>query len=363
MMRPIRIWLTAMIVAFGSAAFVAPVALAQDRLQPQRDYHDPASTAHADVAEVGIGLVLLGEAPAGQEWVRGAQLAIDQANAAGGFAGKPFRLLVRYAPPRWASAAEVYRDLIFGADCVGLISPASGEVGHLAAQMASKGHTPLVCLSAERSLTRIPVAWLFRTVPDTRQELRALLKDIAADQDRRLAAVIPDDRNGAPFEQDIQIIAEELGVTIDPIIRVNERPGLGDLPTLVGEGRRVLVFFPTPDAQRRPGDAALSESGIVLVDAGTASSVRLYDPSDAAAREFDAAYEASHHAQSTEAAARGFDAANALVQTIRQAGLDRSAIRQALSEAHFDGMVTHLEAFDEHGNHVGPVSVHTSPRP
>jgi branched-chain amino acid transport system substrate-binding protein len=54
-----------------------------------------AATAHADVVKIGLLVQLTGASSAdGQEIVRGAQLAIDEANAAGGVEGHTFELVV-----------------------------------------------------------------------------------------------------------------------------------------------------------------------------------------------------------------------------------------------------------------------------
>jgi ABC-type branched-subunit amino acid transport system substrate-binding protein len=135
---------------------------------PGRDKPEP------EVATVKIGLLApierSHETYIGKPIRNGMQMALDEANAAGGYQGKPFAAVVRNDSGLWgASANEVvafsYEDKVWA-----VIGTVDGANSHIAIRVALRTDMPIMNvadLDATFVETRIP--WLFRVIPDDRQ--------------------------------------------------------------------------------------------------------------------------------------------------------------------------------------------------
>ncbi|MCP4216217.1 MAG: amino acid ABC transporter substrate-binding protein, partial [bacterium] len=187
----------------------------KDMQEDKRRFHGPAGeTLNPTVLEaVSIGLFAPGESggPMGRDILHGALLAVEQANAAGGFrrillsgdktgilspshvapstggetptlrvgtpagtpspcngapVGIPFKLVRRWAENPWTAGSKevihlVYRDRVWG------IIAAGNGADHIALQVAAKAHIAVIApVSTTVSLTSTGVPWIFRLPPN-----------------------------------------------------------------------------------------------------------------------------------------------------------------------------------------------------
>lgn len=101
--------------------------------------------------------------PVGRDLVRGVSLAVEQANAAGGVNGKPLRLVRRWADDPWGAGSKEVIRMVFEDRVWALIGGPDGGTTHVAQQVATKAHLPLVApVSSDPSLTHTRVPWIFR---------------------------------------------------------------------------------------------------------------------------------------------------------------------------------------------------------
>jgi branched-chain amino acid transport system substrate-binding protein len=115
--------------------------------------------------------------PAAHDLYRGVKLAIEQANAAGGYQGVEFSLARRWAGSPWAAGSKEVVRLVYG-DRVWAIITFRDGAGHIAQQIAAKAYVPVIApLSSTFSLTHTGVPWIFRLPPDDQKQARVLVKN------------------------------------------------------------------------------------------------------------------------------------------------------------------------------------------
>jgi ABC-type branched-subunit amino acid transport system substrate-binding protein len=148
--------------------FVSPPDNPIEFFGPGRDKPEP------DVKTVKIGLLAplerTHEDYMGRPMLWATQMAIDEANAAGGYKGKPFELIVRNDNGLWgASANEIaafsYQDKVWA-----IIGSVDGANTHIAIRVALKTEVPMMNVSdTDPTLMETKIPWVFRNIADDRQ--------------------------------------------------------------------------------------------------------------------------------------------------------------------------------------------------
>jgi ABC-type branched-subunit amino acid transport system substrate-binding protein len=357
------------VAALGLASFAA----AQAGAQPAR-------------AERAIGMLVASGDALAEQRVRGAQLALDEVNAANTSDRPRFVLRVARVENPWLTSADVARKLVRDERCEALIAPPDRDVSHLAAQMALRATLPLATLSPDSSLTRVPSPWIVRPVPDDRAELATLVRALEP-RPARIAALIPSGRAGGSVRADLAWLANELGVRFEPVIALGAPGAIGDeangaapsaetvaaatLAALRGhEDQPLALWLAEPQALATlakietlgwrgplliPRAAAEGELGRACARAGfTANAIELAVDArfaDAFVRAFDRAAD--------PAAATAHDAA--LLSSRALDGDDTSllAVRERLTSIHELAGASGLVRLDSAGNRCGDWTVRT----
>jgi len=136
--------------------------------------------------------------PVGRDLVRGVTLAVERANATGGIDGVPLRVIRRWADDPWgAGSTEVIR-LVYEDRVVVVIGGPDGASTHVAQQISTKAHLPLIApVAGDPSLTHTRVPWIFRLPPDDRVQAELLVVEGMVPREvRRAALVMSDDHDG-----------------------------------------------------------------------------------------------------------------------------------------------------------------------
>src|SRR5436190_5318006 len=172
-----------------------------------------------DLTEVRIGfLAPLYDHPdqvRGARMLNGAQMAIDEANTAGGYGGKPFHLITHNDYDNWQNSNSgvtgVSRDsAIWGAasnDAVRMIyddkvwamfGSISSESTHIALRLALKAETPLVnSASTDPTIPETIIPWYFTDIQDDRVQGYTLARHIYTELGlKRVALLRVNDRYG-----------------------------------------------------------------------------------------------------------------------------------------------------------------------
>src|SRR5437016_3072633 len=147
--------------------------------------------------------------------LHGATMAIEEANAAGGYGGKPFHLITHNDYDNWqngtASVGSVSRDsAIWGSasnDAVRMIyddrvwamfGSISSESTHIALRLSLKAETPLVnSASTDPTIPETAIPWYFTDLQDDRLQGYTLARHIYSDLGlKRVAILRVNDRYG-----------------------------------------------------------------------------------------------------------------------------------------------------------------------
>src|SRR5579871_6570850 len=140
-----------------------------------------------DLTEIRIGfLAPLYDHPdqvSGNRMLNGANMAIDEANTAGGYGGKPFRLITHNDYDNWqissagtgvskdsaiwgASANDAVR-MIYDDKVWAIFGSISSESTHIALRLSLKAETPLVnSASTDPTIPETIIPWYFTNIQD-----------------------------------------------------------------------------------------------------------------------------------------------------------------------------------------------------
>ncbi|MDF1574865.1 MAG: ABC transporter substrate-binding protein [Bacteroidales bacterium] len=333
--------------------FLAIVALpfdgaAQDQQRVPGEHLTPSG-------KIGIGLLL----PDPSYWkvAEAAELAILEANDAGGYKQHDFELIIRTAEGFWGAGSKESVSLVYEDRVRAIIGSLDGRNGHLAEQVATKSHlTYMETFATEPTLSQAFVPWFMRVVPnddqqaavildqiqkegggktgilsvesyDTRYAIKSLTK--AVTQKTGMAPVlIPLDTSHTRQQRVFgQIISNELDHLIIPYYAAN----MSDLIQSLGTQKPGLKIYGTLHFKmgmesRESGSEAFE--GIYLIGLHAARESKFPDCRSAYL----------------------YDAVNLVINAIQHVGTDRTSITNYLSESTFYKGLSGTISFDELGN-------------
>jgi len=361
-----------------------------------RDIPDPDLKS---LSEIRIGfLAPLYDHPdqvLGNRMLNGATLAIDEANAGGGYGGKPFRLVTHNDYDNWqmskSATVGASRDsAIWGAasnDAVRMIyddkvwamfGSISSESTHIALRLTLKGETPLVnSASTDPTIPETIIPWYFTDLQDDREQGYTLARHIYTELGfKRVALLRVNDRYGrfgvikfrdasrrlghpvvieqkfipgdTDFRRQLQVIDDS---RVDAIVLWTDiAPTAKILQQMQELGMKQRVF----GSHRTIGDELIKLAGPA---AEGFEAVFPYDPNRADARwqEFNARFETRFHEKPDHFAALAYDAMQILLNAICRTGLNRGRIRDALAGTESYQGVTGDMVFDPNSKNISPL--------
>jgi branched-chain amino acid transport system substrate-binding protein len=367
-----------------------------------RDIPDPDLNS---LSEIRIGfLAPLYDHPdqeLGKRMLNGATLAIDEANAGGGYCGKPFRLITHNDYDNWqmsgaATTGAAKDSAIWGAasnDAVRMIyddkvwaifGSISAESTHIALRLTLKAETPIInSASTDPTIPETAIPWYFTDIQDDRAQGYTLARHIYTELGiKRVAILRVNDRYGrfgvlkfkdasrrlghpvvieqkfmrgdTDFRRQLQVIEDS---RVDAIVLWTDvGPAAMILKQIQELGMKQRVF----GSHRTLGDELIQLAGPA---AEGFEAVFPYDPtrSDPRWLGFVTQYQARFHEPPDHFAALAYDAMQVLVKAICRAGLNKGRIRDALTGLEtYDG-VTGQMTFDPNCKNIAPLylgSVH-----
>ena len=328
----------------------------------------------------------------GLRMLHGAQLAVEEANARGGYGGKPFKLMLHndydnwqakavYGDDRatdptiWGSASNEIVKMVYDDQDWAMFGSISSESTHIALRVALKAEIPIVnSASTDPTIPETYVPWYFTDLQDDRVQGLTLarriftelgLKRIALlrvnsrygrfgvikfrDASRRLGHPVVIEQKFLPgdtdFTRELKIIQSSRADAI--VLWADEIPTANILKQMKALGMKQRVF----GSYRTLGPEMLAQAG------GAAEgfeAVFPYDPTrkDPAWLNFNARYEARFQEKPEQFASLAYDAMNELLDSICKAGLNRARIHDALADiAEYDGVTGHM-IFDPNQKNV-----------
>jgi len=335
----------------------------------------------------------------GHRMLNGAQLAVAEANASGGYCGKPFRIvthndydnwqnsrLATQGPDKdsaiWGSASNDAVKMIYEDKVWAMFGSISSESTHIALRLSLKAETPIVnSASTDPTIPETIIPWYFTDIQDDRVQGYTLARHIYTELGlKRVALLRVNDRYGrfgvikfrdasrrlghpvaieqkffpgdTDFRQQLSVIND---TGVDAIVLwADQGPAAEILKEMRELGMKQRVF----GSHRTIGDDLIKLAGPA---AEGFEAVYPYDPSQRTQKwiDFNTRFEAQYHEKPDHFAALAYDAMQALLQSICRAGLNRGRIRDALTGVtDYDGVTGHM-VFDPNCKNISPVFLGT----
>lgn len=356
-----------------------------------------------NVKEVRIGFLgpvaKQADQPYGQRMLDGAQMAIDDANARGGYGGTPFRLTVHDDYSNWQFGAEAGEErptdatiwgapldafvkMVYDEDVLAVFGSISSESTHMVLRLTLKAEVPMVnSASTDPTVPETSVPWYFTDIQDDRVQSYSLARRIFTELGLKRAALLRvNNRYGRMGVEKFRAASVRLGHPL--VIEQKYLPGSTDFSrqlriirdshvdaiVLWGdevEAAGILKQMHALGMKQRVFGSYRTLGNDLLADAGPAAegfeAVFPYDASSKNPRwlDFNQRYEARFHEKPGQFAALAYDAMNALLESICKAGLNRARIHDALANIEeYDG-VTGRMIFDPNLKNVTPMYLGT----
>ena len=318
----------------------------------------------------------------GELMLHGAQLAIEEANAHGGYGGKPFRLMIHNDSLTWGSSSNEIVKMTYDERVWAMLGSISGDSTHIGLRVSLKTEVPIVNSAAtDPTIPETIIPWYLSTIQDDRVQCYTLARRIYSDLKlSRVALLRINDRYGRFGVGKFKDASRRLG---HPVV-IEQKYFAGDT-----DFRRQLGIIRDADADAIViwGDSAaaggivkqMRELGMkqrvfgsyrVLGDnliptAGDAAegieAVYPFDPlrDDPVWTSFIARFEKRFGRKPEAFASLAYDTMNILLEQICRAGLNRGKIRDALTGVERYKGVTGEMTFDPNCKNVIPMYLAT----
>ncbi len=363
-----------------------------------RDIPDPKN-----LSEVRIGF--LGpiehnpDQVSGLRMLHGAQMAVEEANARGGYGGKPFRLMLHndydnwqakavYGPERptdpgiWGSPSDEAVKMIYDDQDWAIFGSINSESTHIILRLALKAEIPIInSASTDPTIPETYIPWYFTDLQDDRVQCFTLARRIFTELGmKRVAILRVNNRYGRMGVPKFRDASRRLGHPV--VIEQKYMPGDTDftreLRIIQGsrtdavvlwaneiETANILKQMKTLGMRQRVFGSYRTLGLDMLTAAGPAAegfeAVFPYDPTRRDPRwlAFNQRFAARYHEPPEQFASLAYDAMNALLDSICAAGLNRARIHDALADLQeYDGVTGHM-VFDPNQKNVAPMYLGT----
>src|SRR5579864_9338895 len=331
----------------------------------------------------------------GLRMLHGAQLAVDEANARGGYGGKPFRLMLHndydnwqakavYGDDRptdpaiWGSASDEAVKMVYDDQDWAIFGSISSESTHIALRVALRAEIPIVnSASTDPTIPETYIPWFFTDLQDDRVQSYTLARHIFTElRLKRVAILRVNNRYGRFGVIKLRDAARRLGHPI--AIEQKYLPGDTDISHQLkviqdsrtdaivlwadqGEAATILQQMQKLGMKQRVFGSHRTIGDELITLAGPAAegfeAVFPYDPhrADPAWQQFTANYEARFHEQPDHFAALAYDQMRILLVAVCRAGLNKGRIRDALTATQTYKGVTADMVFDPNCKNIAPL--------
>jgi branched-chain amino acid transport system substrate-binding protein len=331
----------------------------------------------------------------GQRMLNGAQLAVDQANARGGYCGKPFRLMPRNdydnwqakqvygdnrptSPDIWGSASNQTVKMVYDDKDWAIFGSISSESTHILLRVALRAEIPIVnSASTDPTIPETYIPWYFTDLQDDRVQANTLARYIYDDLKlKRVALLRVNSRYGRFGSPKFKDASQRLGhpvaleqrypagttdfrpylkaiqnSRVDGIVLWNDQAQTAMILKQMRElGMKQRVF----GSYRTIGDDLLAQAG------DAAEGFEAVFPYDAARpdprwQKFNTDYAATFHQKPEQFASLAYDAMNVLLGSVCEAGLNKGRIMDSLAQVYeYDGVTGHM-VFDTNSKNIAPL--------
>jgi len=147
------------------------------------------------------------------EMLKGAQLAMEQFNAEGGYFGRPFEIITRDDQAKMGLDGHVMVELIFDEEVLAILGSMSSDTTHVGLRVSLKSEiAQMTSISTDPSITQVVSPWMFRILADDWSQGRAMAKLVFHDLGlERVAIMERNNRYGRMGSTEIAKVAQRLG--------------------------------------------------------------------------------------------------------------------------------------------------------
>ncbi len=351
---------------------------------PGRDKPEP------DVETVKLGLLApierSHEVYMGRPIRNGMQMAIDDANAAGGYKGKPFSMVTRNDAGLWGASANEIISFTYDDNVWAVIGTVDGANSHIAIRVALRTDLPIMNVAdLDPTLMETRIPWVFRVVPDDRQMAYTIAYYVYKQLGLHKVAILrANNRYGrfgvaqfrkssirlgkpAPIEVNYELNYDKVNMEFltqmerlqkaepDAVILWADPEPAG---LLVKSMREAGMNIPVVACERIINPAFLRAAGKAAEGVIATSP---FNPMDSNPRlvQFTKRYQERFGEPPNAYAAHSYDGTQMVIEAIRKAGLNRYRIRDVLADMrHWDGVTGEIIMDDVYTNRR-PVCVAT----
>ena len=318
----------------------------------------------------------------GRMMLNGAQLGIDEANAAGGYGGKPFKLMIHNDQAVWGASSNEIVKMAYDEKVWAMLGSISADSTHIALRVSLKAEVPIVNSAAtDPTIPETIIPWYLTTIQDDRVQSYTLSRRIYSDlRLERVALLRVNDRYGRFGVLKFKDASRRLGHPV--VIEQKYMPGETDfrrsLRVIDESGADAVVIWgdaePAGMILRQMREMGMKQrvfgSFRVLGDdmlrkAGDAAEgleiVYPFDPTrdDPAWVAFQRRFQARYGAPPEAFASLAYDTMSILLRAICEAGLNRGRIRDALTGVERYKGVTGEMVFDPNCKNIVPMYLAT----
>lgn len=314
----------------------------------------------------------------GKNMLQGAQLAVDQANASGGYRGKiPYELVVRNDNGLWGASGNEIIHMAYKDNVWAILGTIDGANSHIAIRVALKIELPMVNTGdTDPTFTETAIPWVFRNISDDRQMCYALadfvfkklkLTRVAAFRaNNRYGRIGLDEfrdaarRQGHPFLTEMNYVLGDTDFTAQ-LKRINALNPEAIITWGDAEESAALLKQMRALGMNQwfiGSDRMVSPEFIKAVgpDAGRVVAGFPYNPDsdNPLLEKFKKDYNQRFNQEPETYASHAYDGMRMLIQAIENAGLNRAKIRDELAKIKTYPGVTGKKEFDPVYNNITP---------
>lgn len=322
--------------------------------------------------------------------LRGAKLAIEEANERGGYhpagasGSKKYELKVHYDSAQWGASSTEAVKMIFDENVVGVLGSVDGASTHIMLRVSLKLEFPIMdTATTDPTVTETRIPWLIHNFPDDRQQGYALAEVVFGERKlKRIGVIRTQSRYARVGVQKFFDEAKRLGHV--PVLEVKFERGDKDFSEQLRMLKNarvdgVVLWGETPEAARilkqmratgmkQPVFGPSRLCYPQLIDAAGPAAEGLVttaplDPTrtDAKWLTFRKDYLAKFGEEPDGYAAYAYDGMNLLISAIEKAGLNRGKIMDVLrdEQGHEYQGVAGRARFDHTLNNIAPIALAT----
>ena len=311
----------------------------------------------------------------GRPMLHAAQLAVEDANRAGGCLGTPFRLRLRTDLVQWGQTSNELAQFAYTDGVWAILSGVESNHQHVLARATLKAEVPIVNAgSSDPTLLEHAIPWIVRVMSDDRQNAYVLLDYIFRIRKLSHIAVLRvNDRDGrvgiahfmkgarrlnhpVVIEQRFKTGDTDFSEQLDSIAHTN-----ADALFLLGNPRELGLIVKAVRARGmvlpifafdRCVHPTFLETAGTAAEGVVATAPFNPDRDDPAWVDFRRRYRERFSEEPSAFSAHAYDGTNLIIAAIRTAGLNRARIRDALfANKSFAGVTGTIE-FDSTQNNV-----------